>query len=69
MRMAIGTAAVLAVAALGGCTSGTPAGKQETATHADSARVTARALQDSGVSVDTQKIDTGGARTAPVDDN
>ena len=71
MRMAIRTAAVvLAAAVLGGCDrGGTAEGKKETEAHQDSVQVTAKALQDSGVSVDTQKIDTGGTRAAPVDDN
>jgi hypothetical protein len=63
-------AAVLAAAvALGGCRQGTAEGKKEPEAHEDSVHVTAKALQDSGVSVDTQKIDTGGTRAAPVDDN
>jgi hypothetical protein len=71
MRMGMRTAALVlaAAGALAACDRGTPEGKKETEVHEDSARVTAKALQDSGVSVDTQKIDTGGARAAPVDDN
>jgi hypothetical protein len=73
-------AAVLAVAMAAGCGrfgggSGGGAGAtggrgQETqAAREDSARATAKALQDSGVSVDTQTIDTGTAATARADDN
>jgi hypothetical protein len=35
----------------------------------DSSREVQQALRDSGVSVDTQKIDTGTARTTPAADN
>jgi hypothetical protein len=35
----------------------------------DSAREAAKALRDSGVTVDTQKIDTGTARATPAEDN
>ncbi len=69
-------AAVLAAAAaLGACNRGGGAGQGGSAatgggdTQEDSARVTAKELQDSGVSVDTQKIDTGGTATTHVDDN
>ncbi|HEX8242214.1 MAG TPA: hypothetical protein VF541_01915 [Longimicrobium sp.] len=80
MRMGIrGAAAVLAACvALGACNRGSGSGSRgdggraatgDAEAQEDSARVTAKALQDSGVSVDTQKIDTGGAQTTHVDDN
>jgi PBP1b-binding outer membrane lipoprotein LpoB len=70
MRMAMRTAAVvLAAAVLGGCNRGAPEVKKETEAHQDSVQATSKSLQDSGVSVDTLKIDTGGTRAAPVDDN
>ncbi|HSU15470.1 hypothetical protein [Longimicrobium sp.] len=74
MGLRVAAAAVCAAAVLGACDRGgggggdgarkAPADAQE-----DSSRVTAKALQDSGVSVDTQSIDTGTARTTPAEDN
>jgi hypothetical protein len=68
-------AAVLAVALAAGCGgggSGDGSGKaQEASAEArqDSVRQEQQELRDSGVSVDTQKIDTGTARTTPAEDN
>ena len=69
-------AAVLAAALAAGC-SGAGAGggdsgngKEPSAeARQDSAREAAQALRDSGVTVDTQKIDTGTARATPAEDN
>lgn len=65
-------AAVLAAAMVAGCGRGAgaeKAGPASTEARADSAREASQALRDSGVSVDTQKIDTGTARTTPAEDN
>jgi len=68
-------AAVLAAALAAGCKgggSGDGSGKaQEPSAEArqDSVREEQKALRDSGVSVDTQKIDTGTARATPAEDN
>lgn len=64
-------AAALALAAAAGC------GKKDEireapvseAARQDSARKVEQSLHDQGVTVDTQKIDTGGTRAAAVDDN
>jgi len=76
MRMGLRMAAVCAAAALGACDRGGGGGgaaggtaKGPAEAQEDSSRVTAKALQDSGVSVDTQTIDTGTARTTPAEDN
>ena len=70
-------AAVLAAALVAGCDrgaggAGAGAGKDgEPSAEArqDSVREVQQALRDSGVSVDTQKIDTGTARPTPAEDN
>lgn len=68
-------AAVLAAALAAGCGgggSGDGPGKAQEASAAarqDSMREEQKALRDSGVSVDTQKIDTGTARATPAEDN
>jgi hypothetical protein len=75
MGMRVAAAVLAAGTALGACDRGSGGGAAKGAeaggaeVQEDSARVTAKALQDSGVSVDTQKIDTGGAQTTHVDDN
>lgn len=66
--------AMLAVAALAGCNRGggdTPQEKQAAAAQAkeDSVRNEQKALIDAGVTVDTQVIDTGGAKSTPAEDN
>ncbi|HEX8904609.1 MAG TPA: hypothetical protein VF771_07190 [Longimicrobiaceae bacterium] len=69
--------AIAAAALLGGCNRFGGGGDGDAAAEKqdpgvareDSARLTAKALQDSGVSVDTQTIDTGAAQTTHVDDN
>jgi hypothetical protein len=66
-------AAVLAAALAAGCGKGNGGGGDAKAPSAearqDSVREVQQALRDSGVSVDTQKIDTGTARTTPAEDN
>lgn len=74
MGLRMAAAAVCAAAALGACDRGGGGGsggaaKDQAEAQEDSSRVTAKALQDSGVSVDTQTIDTGTARTTPAEDN
>jgi hypothetical protein len=66
------TATVLAAATMAGCNRGAGADKAGPASaeaRADSSREASQALRDSGVSVDTQTIDTGTARTTPAEDN
>ena len=67
---------MLAAVVMAGCRQGGGGGNgsgdaREPATEAraDSARQAAQALRDSGVTVDTQKIDTGTARATPAEDN
>ena len=66
-------AALLAAALAAGCDKGGGGGGDAKApsaeAHQDSVREVQQALRDSGVSVDTQKIDTGTARTTPAEDN
>jgi hypothetical protein len=67
-------AAVLAAALVAGCDRGQVGGagkdgQPSAEARRDSSREVQQALRDSGVSVDTQKIDTGTARTTPVADN
>jgi hypothetical protein len=69
-------AAVLAAALAAGCGGGGSGGDgpgkaQEASAEArqDSVREEQKALRDSGVSVDTQKIDTGTAQATPAEDN
>jgi len=68
-------AAVLAAALVAGCDRGGGGagsgkdGEPSAEARQDSSREIQQALRDSGVSVDTQKIDTGTARTTPVADN
>ena len=71
-------AALLAAALVAGCDRGAGGaaggdkdGEPSAEARQDSSREIQEALRDSGVSVDTQKIDTGTAttRTTPVDDN
>jgi len=68
-------AAVLAAALVAGCGRGAGGadsgkdGEPSAEARQDSSREIQQALRDSGVSVDTQKIDTGTARTTPVADN
>lgn len=78
MRTWTRAAAVLLAAALAGC--GQPGGEGEgggssrsgrsaAETRADSLRKEQQALIDSGVTVDTQVIDTGVTRPAPAEGN
>ena len=80
MRMRMRTAAaVLAAMVAAGCgrfgggggSGGDDAPDQRgtEAAQQDSARASAQALRDSGVTVDTQTVDTGTAATTHVDDN
>ena len=75
MGLRVAAAAVCAAAALGACDraggggGNGGAGAAQPEAQEDSSRVTAKALQDSGVSVDTQTIDTGTASTTPAEDN
>ena len=71
-------AALLAAALVAGCDRGAGGaaggdkdGEPSAEARQDSSREVQEALRDSGVSVDTQKIDTGTAttRTTPADDN
>ena len=70
-------AAVLAAALVAGCDRGGGGGgadkgkdgEPSAEARQDSSREVQQALRDSGVSVDTQKIDTGTARTTPAADN
>jgi len=66
-------AAVLAAALAAGCDrggGGNGEAKPPTAeARQDSAKQVQQALRDSGVSVDTQKIDTGGTKATPAADN
>lgn len=71
MRMR-GAVAVLAVMAMAGCNRGSGAAQAEKApeqARRDSAVEEQKALRDSGVTVDTQVIDTGGTRATPAEDN
>jgi len=66
-------AAVLAAALTAGCDRG-GGGTGETKARSaearqDSVKEVQQALRDSGVSVDTQKIDTGGTKATPAADN
>lgn len=72
MRMRLG--AVVLAAALGAACdrAGGAAAKAEKApaeARRDSARDEQKALRDSGVTVDTQVIDTGGTKATPAADN
>jgi hypothetical protein len=69
-------AAVLAAALVAGCDRGEGGGAgsgkdggPSAEARQDSSREIQQALRDSGVSVDTQKIDTGTARPTPAADN
>lgn len=71
-------AAMLAAVAMAGCQAGGGGGDGKGAdgarepsaqARADSTRKEQQALRDSGVTVDTQKIDTGTARATPAEDN
>ncbi|SOD03137.1 hypothetical protein SAMN05216486_10837 [bacterium JGI 053] len=68
-------AAVLGAALAAGCSRGGggagegKAGEPSAEARQDSSRQVQQALRDSGVSVDTQKIDTGTARATPAEDN
>jgi hypothetical protein len=65
-RVVTGTILMAALAA--GCNRGAPAARdpaEQATARADSTRKEQEALRDSGVSVDTQRIDTGGARLTP----
>lgn len=66
---AVCAAVVLAACTRGGGGGAQAAGKEQSEAHEDSARATAKELQESGVTVDTQSIDTGTARTTPAEDN
>lgn len=74
MRMGMG-AALLAMAVAAGCGTGAaggggaPSGERTAKARADSIRDEQQALIDSGVTVDTQVIDTGAPRAAPAVDN
>jgi len=75
MRTAAAIPAAVVVAGCqisGGNGSGNAAGGAREASaeaREDSTRKEQQALRDSGVTVDTQKIDTGTARPAPTEDN
>lgn len=71
-------AAMLLAAVMAGCGRGggggngggsDGAGERSARARQDSARQVQQALRDSGVTVDTQKIDTGTARATPAEDN
>ena len=71
-------AAMLAAAVMAGCQvaggggggNGSGGAREASAeARADSTRKEQQALRDSGVTVDTQKIDTGTARATPAEDN
>jgi hypothetical protein len=66
-RIGMIIAAALVAACARGGNAHTPAAREE-ARH-DSAQLVQKALQDSGVSVDTQSIDTGGVRATPAADD
>ena len=74
MRMGMG-AAMLCVALAAGCTqAGGGGGAAQSGERAEKARADSihdeqQALIDSGVTVDTQVIDTGGPRPTPAEDN
>ena len=74
MRMGMGVALLTAVLAAG-CGTGeagggtAKSGERAEKARADSIRDEQQALIDSGVTVDTQVIDTGGPRAAPAVDN
>lgn len=77
MRMGMG-AALLAAVLAAGCTQaggggegggGSRAGRNAAESRADSIRREQQALIDSGVTVDTQVIDTGAPKTTPAVDN
>lgn len=73
MRMAMGVALLTAVLAAGCNQAGeggaAKSGERAEKARADSIRDEQQALIDSGVTVDTQVIDTGGPRAAPAVDN
>lgn len=64
-------AAILAAAALAGCkvSGDAQAGKAPEQARRDSAISEQKALRDSGVTVDTQVVDTGGTAAARPEDN
>jgi hypothetical protein len=62
-------AALLGACNRGGGGGGEVAGEHQTEAHVDSARAQDHQLRDAGVTVDTQSIDTGTARSTPVEDN
>ena len=67
-----GAVPVLAVMAVTACNRGAGAAQSEKApeeARRDSAVEEQKALRDSGVTVDTQVIDTGGTRSTPAEDN
>lgn len=74
MRMGMGVA-LLAVVLAAGCNQAggeggaAKSGERTEKARADSIRDEQQALIDSGVTVDTQVIDTGGPRAAPAVDN
>lgn len=80
MRIQLGARAVIAALALvagvaacdrgAGKAGGAASAQREQQARADSARSEEKALRDSGVSVDTQVVDTGGpAAATPAEDN
>jgi hypothetical protein len=72
MRMGMGVA-MLCAALAAGCTQAgggeAPSGERAQKARADSIRDEQQALIDSGVTVDTQVIDTGAPRPTPAADN
>jgi hypothetical protein len=67
-----GAGPVLAMMAVTACNRGVGSAQAEKApeeARRDSAVEEQKALRDSGVTVDTQVIDTGGARSTPAEDN
>jgi ABC-type proline/glycine betaine transport system substrate-binding protein len=70
-RIKRAAALLLAAAALAACGKKDDVSPEQREAQArqDSARSTAKALQDSGVAVDTQKVDTGTTSAQPAQDN
>jgi hypothetical protein len=69
MKCAVAAAALLAACDRGG-SAGAAQQKPAAQVRADSAESEQKALRDSGVSVDTQTVDTGSAAAAtPAEDN
>ena len=70
IKLAVAAAALLAACGRGGDGAGAARQKPAAQARADSAVNEQKALRDSGVSVDTQTVDTGGtAAAAPTEDN